>query len=75
MSSVAATMNFPEWFAPGWGKAFWSLELHPGSGIGVVAGPQANSRDVFYEYFHGDNGAGLGASHQTGWTGLMAKQI
>jgi hypothetical protein len=27
---------------------------------------------LFYEYFHGDNGAGLGASHQTGWTGLAA---
>lgn len=27
---------------------------------------------LFYEYFHGDNGAGLGASHQTGWTGLIA---
>ena len=26
----------------------------------------------FFEYFHGDNGAGLGASHQTGWTGLVA---
>ena len=26
----------------------------------------------FYEYFHGDTGAGLGASHQTGWTGLVA---
>jgi hypothetical protein len=26
----------------------------------------------FYEYFHGENGAGLGASHQTGWTGLIA---
>jgi hypothetical protein len=26
---------------------------------------------LFYEYFHGDNGAGLGASHQTGWTGLI----
>src|SRR5262245_63471413 len=26
----------------------------------------------FYEYFHGDNGAGIGASHQTGWTGLVA---
>ena len=26
----------------------------------------------FYEYFHGDNGAGLGASHQTGWTGVVA---
>jgi hypothetical protein len=29
----------------------------------------------FYEYFHGDNAAGLGASHQTGWTGLVAKLI
>ncbi|HZP82366.1 MAG TPA: glucosidase, partial [Chthonomonadaceae bacterium] len=29
----------------------------------------------FHEYFHGDNGAGLGASHQTGWTGLVAKLI
>jgi hypothetical protein len=29
----------------------------------------------FYEYFHGDNGAGLGASHQTGWTGLVAKLL
>src|SRR5208337_3484774 len=30
---------------------------------------------LFYEYFHGDNGAGLGASHQTGWTGLVAAII
>jgi hypothetical protein len=30
---------------------------------------------LFYEYFHGDNGAGLGASHQTGWTGLIARAI
>jgi hypothetical protein len=29
----------------------------------------------FYEYFHGDNGAGVGASHQTGWTGLVAKLL
>ena len=28
---------------------------------------------LFYEYFHGDNGAGLGASHQTGWTGVIAR--
>jgi hypothetical protein len=27
---------------------------------------------LFYEYYHGDNGAGLGASHQTGWSGLAA---
>jgi hypothetical protein len=30
---------------------------------------------LFYEYFHGDNGSGVGASHQTGWTGLVAKLI
>ena len=30
---------------------------------------------TYFEYFHGDNGAGLGASHQTGWTGLVAKLI
>jgi hypothetical protein len=30
---------------------------------------------LFYEYFHGDNGAGLGASHQTGWTGIIARFI
>jgi hypothetical protein len=30
---------------------------------------------LFYEYFHGDHGAGLGASHQTGWTGLVAKLL
>ncbi len=30
---------------------------------------------LFYEYFNGDNGAGLGASHQTGWTGLVAKLL
>jgi hypothetical protein len=36
-----------------------------------------NWRDYinFYEYFHGENGAGLGASHQTGWTALVAKLI
>jgi len=30
---------------------------------------------LFYEYFHGDNGAGLGASHQTGWTGIVARSL
>ena len=30
---------------------------------------------TFFEYFHGDTGAGLGASHQTGWTALVAKLI
>jgi hypothetical protein len=30
---------------------------------------------LFHEYFHGDDGAGLGASHQTGWTGLVADLV
>jgi len=30
---------------------------------------------LFYEYFHGDSGRGVGASHQTGWTGLIAKLL
>jgi len=30
---------------------------------------------LFYEYFHRDNGAGLGASHQTGWTGIIARSL
>jgi hypothetical protein len=34
--------------------------------------PRWRDRVPFYEYFHGDNGAGIGASHQTGWTGLVA---
>ncbi len=37
--------------------------------------PHFKDHILFYEYFHGDNGAGLGASHQTGWTGLVAKLI
>jgi hypothetical protein len=37
--------------------------------------PQWRDYVPFYEYFHGDNGAGIGASHQTGWTGLVAKLI
>jgi hypothetical protein len=43
----------------------------------ILAGATTSSSDhiLFYEYFHGDNGAGLGASHQTGWTGLVAKFI
>ena len=30
---------------------------------------------LFYEYFHGETGAGLGAGHQTGWTGIVAKLL
>jgi len=48
----------------------------------VYGGTETLQRDplwrdlvLFYEYFHGDNGAGIGASHQTGWTGLVAKLL
>jgi hypothetical protein len=48
----------------------------------VMGGAEIFNRDphwkdliLFYEYFHGDNGAGIGATHQTGWTGLVAKLI
>jgi hypothetical protein len=37
--------------------------------------PHWRDHILFYEYFHGDNGAGLGASHQTGWTGLVARLL
>jgi hypothetical protein len=37
--------------------------------------PHWRDQVLFYEYFHGDNGAGLGASHQTGGTGLVANLL
>jgi hypothetical protein len=40
-----------------------------------VEDPEWKDLVFFNEYFHGDNGAGLGASHQTGWTGLVADLI
>jgi hypothetical protein len=57
--------------------------LRNGDGTRAVHGADAKFqhdphwRDLllFYEYFHGDNGSGVGASHQTGWTGLIAKLI
>jgi hypothetical protein len=39
------------------------------------ADPHWRDLVLFFEYFHGDNGAGVGASHQTGWTALVAKLI
>ena len=41
----------------------------------LQSGPAWHDNLFFNEYFHGDNGAGLGASHQTGWTGLVADLI
>jgi hypothetical protein len=57
--------------------------LRDGSGRRPVYGgtekfqtdPHWRDHILFYEYFRGDNGAGLGASHQTGWTGCVAKLI
>jgi hypothetical protein len=37
--------------------------------------PHWKDLPLFYEYFHGDHGAGLGASHQTGWTALVASML
>ena len=44
-------------------------------GAAQFADPLWRDHLLFYEYFHGDNGAGIGASHQTGWTGLVANLI
>ena len=60
-----------------------SIFLRDESGRRPVYGGTAKFQDdphwrdliLFYEYFHGDNGAGLGASHQTGWTGLIARLL
>jgi Mannosylglycerate hydrolase MGH1-like glycoside hydrolase domain len=60
-----------------------SLFLKDENGRRPVNGRNAKFNDdphwrdlvLFYEYFHGDTGAGLGASHQTGWTGIVAKLI
>ena len=57
--------------------------LRDASGRRPVYGGSAKFQDdphwrdliLFYEYFHGDIGAGLGASHQTGWTGLIARLL
>jgi len=58
-----------------------SIFLRDGAGRRAVYGgarkfqedPHWRDYLLFYEYFHGDNGAGLGASHQTGWTGVIAR--
>lgn len=46
-----------------------------GAADALSADPNWADQIAFYEYFHGDTGAGLGASHQTGWTALVAKMI
>jgi hypothetical protein len=46
-----------------------------GGAAKLQSDPQFRDHILFYEYFHGDNGAGIGASHQTGWTALVAKLL
>ena len=65
------------------GRRLSSIFLRDGNGRRPVYGgarkfqedPHWRDYILFYEYFHGDNGAGLGASHQTGWTGLIARSL
>jgi hypothetical protein len=60
-----------------------SIFLRDSSGQRPVYGPQSSFQQdphwrdliLFFEYFHGDKGTGLGASHQTGWTALIANLI
>jgi hypothetical protein len=47
------------------------LKYHPK----LATDPHFKDYVLFHEYFHGDNGRGVGASHQTGWTGLIAKLL
>ena len=46
-----------------------------GGNVKFQEDPHFRDLILFYEYFHGDNGAGLGASHQTGWTGTIARSL
>jgi hypothetical protein len=48
---------------------------YAGASDGIGVNPRDAQRYWFHEYFHADTGAGLGAAHQTGWTGLVAKLI
>jgi hypothetical protein len=65
------------------GRRLASMFLKDGNGRRPVYGgarkfqedPHWRDLLLFYEYFHGDNGAGLGASHQTGWTGVVARSM
>ena len=65
------------------GRRLSSIFLRDANGRRPIYGGTTKFQDdpywkdciLFYEYFHGDNGAGLGASHQTGWTGLIARSL
>jgi len=51
------------------------LVVEPKSDRFEPSDPRWRDQLWFHEYFHGDTGAGLGASHQTGWTGLVARLV
>jgi len=65
------------------GRRLSSIFLRDADGLRPVYGgtrkfqedPHWKDYILFYEYFHGENGAGLGASHQTGWTGMIARSL
>jgi hypothetical protein len=46
-----------------------------GDDLGFASDPHWRDLVLFHEYFHGDTGRGLGASHQTGWTALAVKLL
>ena len=56
-------------------KTSWELTLPADYNELFQKDPHWKDLILFHEYFHGDNGAGIGASHQTGWTALVAKLL
>ena len=62
-----------------WSRSSSSARTDPGPASAACerlqTDPRWRNNLLFNEYFHGDNGAGLGACHQTGWTGLVADVI
>jgi hypothetical protein len=58
-------------FLPGVDCQRPALKQHPKQS----GDPHFRDHVLFYEYFHGETGRGVGASHQTGWTGLIAKLL
>jgi len=63
--------DYPDFVVP-LAQAVVAGKIERGVAICGDGGLMEGVASEFYEYFHGDNGAGLGASHQTGWTGLVA---
>lgn len=65
------------------GRRLTTIFVRDDEGRGAVFGdvtrfqedPHFRDHVPFYEYFHGDNGRGVGASHQTGWTGLVTELL